>query len=84
MLMSLFKIRNLIKNGNIHSHNHQRYLSHIIQCRMNNNPLFRTHKLQIYRNFAIMRVINSVLKIRYLVIGSTVTSTVTYLKVCST
>lgn len=51
---------------------------------MNNNPLFRIHNPQLSRNFAIMRVLSSVLKLRYLVLGSAVGGGVTASKVCDT
>lgn len=82
ILVCLLKNRKLIKKCNLHSHHQQRYMSLITQRRMNNNPLFRIHNLQMSRNFAIMRVLSSILKIRYLVLGTAVGSGVTVSKVC--
>lgn len=62
----------------------QRNMSHIIQRRMNNNLLFRIHNPKLSRNFAIMRVISSVLKLRYLVLGTAVGGGVTASKVRET
>lgn len=59
-------------------------MSYIIQRRMNNNSLFRIHNPQLSRNFAIMRVLSSVLKLRYLILGGAVGGGMTISKVCCT
>lgn len=81
VLVCLLRNRKLIKKCNTHCHSQQRNMSHITQRRMNNNPLFRIHNLRLSRNFAIMRVLSSVLKLRYLVLGSAVGGSVTVSKV---
>lgn len=78
VLVCLLKNRKLSKKYNAY----QRNMSHITQRRMNNNPLLRIQNQQLSRNFAIMRVLNSVLKLRYLVLGSAVGGGVTISKVC--
>jgi len=60
----------------------QRSMSYIMQRRMNNYPLFTIHNPKLCRNFAIMRVLSSVLKLRYLILGSAVGGGVTASKVC--
>lgn len=80
VLVCILKNRKIIKKYNIHGH--QRNMSYITQRRMANNPLFRIHNPQLCRNFAIMRVLSSVLKLRYLVLGSAVGGGVTASKVC--
>ncbi|XP_050527682.1 dynamin-like 120 kDa protein, mitochondrial isoform X2 [Daktulosphaira vitifoliae] len=77
IVVCLLKNRKLLKK--CISHN-QRYISHVTQRRMLNNPLFRLHHPQISRNFAILRVLNHVLKLRYLVLGGAVSGGVTVSK----
>jgi len=84
VLVSILKNRKLIKRCNNYSHNHQRSMSHIMQRRMDRNPLFKIYNPQLSRHFAIMRVLNSVLKLRYLVIGSAVGGGVSVSKVLNT
>ncbi|XP_015376444.1 PREDICTED: dynamin-like 120 kDa protein, mitochondrial isoform X2 [Diuraphis noxia] len=72
VLVSILKNRKFIKRCNNYSHNHQRSMSHIMQRRMDRNPLFKINNPQMSRHFAIMRVLSSVLKLRYLLIGSAV------------
>lgn len=74
----LLKNRKLLRKCTSYN---QRYISHVTQRRMLNNPLFRIHHPQISRNFAILRVLNHVLKLRYLVLGSAVGGGVTVSKV---
>lgn len=81
ILVCLLKNRKLIKKCNTHSHSQLRNMSHITQRRMNSNPLFRIHNLRQSRNIAIMRILTSVLKLRYLVLGSAVGGGVTVSKV---
>lgn len=81
VLVCLLKNRKLIKKNNTHSYNQQRNMSYITQRRMNNNPLFRIHNPQLSRNFAIMRVLSSILKLRYLALGGAVGGGVTVSKV---
>lgn len=80
ILVCLLRNRKLIKKYNSRDMQ-QRNMSHIIQRRMNNNLLFRIHNPKLSRNFAIMRVISSVLKLRYLVLGTAVGGGVTASKV---
>lgn len=77
VLICLLRNRKLIKKYNAQ----QRNMSHITQRRMNNNPLLRIQNQRLSRNFAIMRVLNSVLKLRYLVFGTAVGGGVTMSKV---
>ncbi|XP_060875798.1 dynamin-like 120 kDa protein, mitochondrial isoform X2 [Metopolophium dirhodum] len=72
VLVSILKNRKFIKRCHTYSHNQQRSMSHIMQRRMDRNPLFKINNPQLSRHFAIMRVLSSVLKLRYLVIGSAV------------
>jgi len=51
---------------------------------MNSNPLFRIHNPQLSRNFAIMRVLGSFIKLRYLVFGSAVGGGISASKVWTT
>lgn len=82
VLVCLLKNRKLIKKCNTHGqYNQQRNMSHVTQRRMYNNPLFRIHNPRLSRNFAIMRVVSSFLKLRYLVLGSAVGGSVTLSKV---
>uniref|UniRef100_A0A2S2Q5E1 Dynamin-like protein n=1 Tax=Sipha flava TaxID=143950 RepID=A0A2S2Q5E1_9HEMI len=74
VLVCILKNRKLIKKCNTHSHNQQRNMSHITQRRMNSNPLFRIHNPQLSRNFTVMRVLSSLLKIRYLFISGAIGS----------
>lgn len=78
IFVCLLKKQKLIRKYNAY----QRNMSHITQRRMNSNPLLRINNPQLSRNFAIMRVLTSVLKIRYLVLGSAVGGGVTMSKVC--
>lgn len=55
-----------------------------MQRQMNRNPLFKINNPQLSRNIAFMRVISSVLKLRYLMIGSAVGGGVTVSKVLIT
>ncbi|VVC43328.1 Hypothetical protein CINCED_3A022888 [Cinara cedri] len=80
LLVCLLKNRKLITKCNSHSYHQQRNMSHITQRRMNNNPLFRIHNLQMSRNFSVVRVLSSVLKLRYLVGGSAVGGAITFSK----
>lgn len=85
VLVCLLKNRKLIKKCNTHyQFSQQRNMSNVMQRRMNNNPLFRIHNPRLSRNFAIMRVLSSVLKLRYLVLGSAVGGSVTISKVKDT
>lgn len=84
VLVCLLKNRKLIKKYNIQSHNQQRNMSYITQRRMNSNPLFRIHNPQLSRNFAIMRVLGSFIKLRYLVFGSAVGGGISASKVWTT
>jgi len=59
-------------------------MSHIMQRRMDKNPLFKINNPQLSRHFAMMRVLSSVLKLRYLVIGSAVGGGVSVSKVLNT
>lgn len=81
VLVCILKNRKIIKKYN--THGHQRNMSYVTQRRMANNPLFRVHNPQLCRNFAIMRVLSSVLKLRYLLLGSAVGGGVTASKVCT-
>lgn len=83
ILVCLLRNCKLIKKYNACGNIQQRNMSHITQRRMNNNPLFRIHNLRLSRNFAIMRILSSVLKLRYLVLGSAVGGGVTVSKVCN-
>lgn len=84
VLVCLLKNRKLIKKCSTRGHIQQRNMSHITQRRMNNNPLFRIHNPRLSRNFAIMRILSSVLKLRYLVLGSAIGGSVTVSKVHNT
>ncbi|XP_050426803.1 dynamin-like 120 kDa protein, mitochondrial isoform X2 [Adelges cooleyi] len=70
VLVCLLKNRKLIKKCS--SHGQHRHMSYIIQRRMLNNPLFRIQNPKLSRNFMMLRVINHLLKLRYLVTGSVV------------
>jgi len=83
VLVCFLKNRKLMKKCNIHNNSHQRNMSYVTQRRMNNNPLFRVQNPHLSRHFAIMRVLSSVLKLRYLVLGGAVGGGVTISKVCN-
>ncbi|XP_050060305.1 dynamin-like 120 kDa protein, mitochondrial isoform X2 [Aphis gossypii] len=72
VLLSILKKRKLIKRLNTYSHTQQRSLSNIMLRRMDRNPIFKINNPQLSRNFSMMRILNSILKLRYLVIGSAV------------
>ncbi|KAF0756855.1 dynamin-like 120 kDa protein, mitochondrial isoform X1 [Aphis craccivora] len=75
VLVSILKNRKLIKRCNTYSHTQQRSISNIMlrrMDRMDRNPIFKINNPQLSRHFAMMRILSSVLKLRYLVIGSAV------------
>lgn len=84
VLVSILRNRKFVKRCHTYSHNQQRSMSHIMQRRMDRNPLFKINNPQLSRHFAIMRVLSSVLKLRYLVIGSAVGGGVSVSKVLNT
>lgn len=89
ILVCILNNHKLINKCSTHDLIQQRNMSHITQRRMNNNPLFRKHPKpksnpQLSRNYAIIRILSSVLKLRYLILGSAVGGSVTVSKVSDT
>ncbi|KAF0741193.1 dynamin-like 120 kDa protein, mitochondrial isoform X1, partial [Aphis craccivora] len=72
VLLSILKNQKLIKRFNTYSHTQQRSLSNIMLRRMDRKPIFKINNPQLSRHFSMIRVLNSILKLRYLVIGSAV------------